>query len=293
MEVRTVACASCGAPLRIPSDIDSLTCAYCGAAQEVRRGEGYVALKMAEAVSRTIEETGAETQSAIREGTVATQAELKRLQLRQDLSGLEVRLSSVQSEIRAVQRQGASREASKQLQELRSKERTLMHRIEGLQRSLANGADVSPMPAPEAVPVRRGAGAVAEGKDWLSALLLCTLFGIFGAHRFYAGHTVLAVIQLLTGGGFLVWWLIDLLVIALGRFRDANGLVLANRNPAVGMGCLSAVAASVLVAALVGISIAPPPEEGASDPTACLAGLAAGAVSFGLVYLVQRRSEKR
>ena len=103
MEVRTVACASCGAPLEISPDVDSLTCTYCGAAQIVRRGDGYVALRMAEAVSRTIEETGAQTQSAIREGTIATQAELKRLQLRQDLSRLEVRLSSVQSEIRAAQ----------------------------------------------------------------------------------------------------------------------------------------------------------------------------------------------
>jgi uncharacterized Zn finger protein (UPF0148 family) len=290
MEVRTVACASCGAPLEIPSDVDSLTCTYCGAAQVVRRGEGYVALKMAEAVSRTIEETGDETQSAIREGTVATQAELKRLQLRQDLSGLEVRLSSVQSEIRALQRQGASREASIQLQELRSEERTLMHRVQGLQRSLARGADMSAISAPEAVPVRRGAGAVAEGKDWLTTLLLCTLLGVFGAHRFYTGHTVLAVIQLLTAGGFLVWWLIDLLVIALGRFRDANGLVLANRKPAVGVGCLSAV--SVLVAVMVGASVAPP-ADGTSDPTACVAGLAAGVFAFGLAYLVRRRSEKR
>ena len=103
--------------------------------------------------------------------------------------------------------------------------------------------------------MRRGAGAVAEGKDWLTTLLLCTLFGVFGAHRFYTGHTVLAVIQLLTTGGFLVWWLIDLLVIALGRFRDANGLVLANRKPAVGAGCLSAVAVSVLVAVMVGVAL--------------------------------------
>jgi hypothetical protein len=257
----------------------------------VRRGEGYVALKVAEAVSRTIEETGAETQSAIREGTVATRAELKRLHLRQDLSRLEVRLSGVQSEIRALQRQGASREASVQLLHLRTEEEILMRGIQGLQRSLAGGADVGAMPPPEAVPVWRGAGAVAEGKDWLTALLLCTLFGIFGVHRFYTGHTMLALIQLVTAGGFLVWWLIDLLAIALGRFRDANGLLLADRKPAVGAGCLSAVAVSVLVAVLVGLSIAPP-EEGASDPTACTAGLAAGAVAFGLVYLLWRRSEK-
>ena len=292
MEVRTVACASCGAPLDIPSDIDSLTCTYCGAAQTVRRGEGYVALKMAEAVSRTIEETGAETQSAIREGTVATKAELKRLQLAQERSGLEMRLSSVQSEIRAVQRQGASREASIQLQELRARERTLIHRIKVLRDSLANGAEASTIPSPEALPVRRGAGAVAEGKDWLTTLLLCTFLGIFGVHRFYTGHLVMGVVQLLTAGGFVVWWLIDLPVIGLGRFRDANGLALANRKPAVGAGCLSAVAVSITVAVMVGVGMAPP-EEGTSDPTASIAGLTAGAIAFLLVYLVRRRSEER
>ena len=46
MEIRTVGCASCGAPLRIPSDVDSLTCAYCGAAQVVRQLEPKVVVPM-------------------------------------------------------------------------------------------------------------------------------------------------------------------------------------------------------------------------------------------------------
>jgi serine/threonine protein kinase len=66
----------------------------------------------------------------------------------------------------------------------------------------------------------------AEGKGWLTTLLLCLFCGIFGAHRFYTGHTRIATIQLITFGGLGVWWLVDMILILTDSFRHADGSVL-------------------------------------------------------------------
>ncbi|MEP6989542.1 MAG: TM2 domain-containing protein [bacterium] len=60
-------------------------------------------------------------------------------------------------------------------------------------------------------------------KRILPAALLCFLFGIFGAHRFYVGRTSTAVVQLLTLGGLGIWAMIDLILIIAGAFKDGDG----------------------------------------------------------------------
>jgi DNA-directed RNA polymerase subunit RPC12/RpoP len=62
-------------------------------------------------------------------------------------------------------------------------------------------------------------------------LVLALLFGIFGGHRFYTGHTMSGVIQLLTGGGMYLWWLIDVFSIVSGSFSDSQGRPLKSKNP--------------------------------------------------------------
>ena len=60
-------------------------------------------------------------------------------------------------------------------------------------------------------------------KRKLPAFLLCLFFGIFGLHRFYVGKVATGLLQLFTIGGFIVWWLLDLLVILFGGFTDNEG----------------------------------------------------------------------
>lgn len=55
------------------------------------------------------------------------------------------------------------------------------------------------------------------------ALILCLCFGLFGIHRFYAGKTKSAKIQLFTIGGLGIWFLIDLILIIAGEFSDGDG----------------------------------------------------------------------
>ena len=61
-------------------------------------------------------------------------------------------------------------------------------------------------------------------KGFVAALLLCLLLGGFGAHRFYVGKPLTAILMILTLGGLGIWALIDLIVIATGGFKDSKGL---------------------------------------------------------------------
>jgi TM2 domain-containing membrane protein YozV len=62
-----------------------------------------------------------------------------------------------------------------------------------------------------------------ERKSWLATLLLCIFLGGLGIHRFYTGHIVIGVIQLFTGAACGIWWLVDLILIITGAYKDVNG----------------------------------------------------------------------
>ena len=65
-------------------------------------------------------------------------------------------------------------------------------------------------------------------KKILPAFLLCFFLGCFGAHRFYVGKIGTGILMLLTFGAFGIWTIIDFVVIAIGNFKDAEGLPIKN-----------------------------------------------------------------
>lgn len=72
--------------------------------------------------------------------------------------------------------------------------------------------------------VRQGSGGGGGGggrKSKSTALILC-LF-LCGFHYIYVGKTGMAILFWLTGGGCGIWWIIDLIAILNGSFKDADG----------------------------------------------------------------------
>ena len=68
--------------------------------------------------------------------------------------------------------------------------------------------------------------------DWTTTLLVCILpafIGINGVHRFMTGNVGTGVAMLLTLGGCGIWTLIDLIMIATGKFRDGEGKIVAQK----------------------------------------------------------------
>ncbi|WP_221412100.1 MULTISPECIES: TM2 domain-containing protein [unclassified Dysgonomonas] len=66
-------------------------------------------------------------------------------------------------------------------------------------------------------------------KDWLTTIVLCAFLGCFGIHRFYTNNTMIGIIQLITLGGCGIWMLVDIILLALGSFKDGDGRYVKNK----------------------------------------------------------------
>jgi len=63
------------------------------------------------------------------------------------------------------------------------------------------------------------------------ATALAALLGFFGGHRFYVGKTGTGVLMLCSVGGLGIWYLYDLILVAGGSFRDAEGRLVSRWDP--------------------------------------------------------------
>ncbi len=61
-------------------------------------------------------------------------------------------------------------------------------------------------------------------KNRLVALLLCLFLGWAGGHRFYVNKVGTGLAMLFTMGGFGIWYFVDIILIAIGTFKDKDGL---------------------------------------------------------------------
>jgi TM2 domain-containing membrane protein YozV len=64
---------------------------------------------------------------------------------------------------------------------------------------------------------------VKSEKGFVPTLLLALFLGGLGVHRFLVGKVGTGILQLLTMGGLGIWALIDVIMIAVGSFKDKTG----------------------------------------------------------------------
>ena len=66
---------------------------------------------------------------------------------------------------------------------------------------------------------------ISRKSKWV-AFFLCVFLGCFGVHKIYVGKVGIGVLYLLTMGLCGFGWIIDIILIATGSFKDEFGLPL-------------------------------------------------------------------
>lgn len=74
--------------------------------------------------------------------------------------------------------------------------------------------------------------ATTTQKDtkYITATYFSLFLGMLGVDRFYMGYAGLGILKLITFGGLGIWWLIDLIWIALGNAKTKSGVRLVRND---------------------------------------------------------------
>lgn len=78
--------------------------------------------------------------------------------------------------------------------------------------------------AAQPVVPQQGASESEENpnKSYILAIVLSFFLGGLGVDRFYLGKVGTGIIKLLTGGGFVIWYFVDLVLLVIGKLRDKD-----------------------------------------------------------------------
>ena len=71
--------------------------------------------------------------------------------------------------------------------------------------------------------------AMTSDKDWTVLLILSLLLGGLGVDHFYTGKILTGILKLITLGGCGIWYIIDVIMIATGSFKDSNGIPITSK----------------------------------------------------------------
>ena len=78
--------------------------------------------------------------------------------------------------------------------------------------------------------VKKGESESCSEKSYWITLLLSVFLGVLGIHRFYVGKKITGALYLLTLGGPIIGWVVDVILVVTGMFLDKNGQFI--RRPA-------------------------------------------------------------